>query len=287
MYIPLRPMKNIENSIYLFVEGEFDKEVLNCIFDGKPVIVEFLGSCEILRRIAYSPNIADYSLFLIDRDHYSFEKDANDHFLFPKLEWKNHLVIWPKRELENYFIDADFLVQLPENIRKATKEAIEERILKICQKRLFLDVANYVINSLRVEMRDEWIDNFRNSDLEKCQTRDDFLHALLRMDAWKTIQSRASQLAEPSEIERRFRCYHELMVGDFTERLTLGQGKWLNMTSGKDVLNELVNNTGFFASNITVNDVAKQLLRIPGVKLPDDFIDLRNTMIQRTKQIIK
>jgi len=306
--IPLSSTENIEHSTNLFVEDKFSQDVLNCLLGGVSVSVEPLGSNSILKSVAYSPSIAENTFFLIDRDHYPYCSSVPT-----QLETKDRLITWPKREMENYFLDANFLVQLPKYILNASKDMIEEKILEICQKRFFGDVAEYVMKSLRMEMRIVW-DNL-GSDITKCLTREDALNALFNLgndsqgllkqysknhlnktslqeildrdlDAWKTIQTRTNQLTEQPEIEHRFNYYQKLMAGGLTDRLVLGKGEWLNMTDGKKVLNELVNNTGFFLNNVTVNDVAKQLLREPGVNLPDDFINLRNTIIQRTKQII-
>jgi len=313
--IPLASWNNFEKSIYLFVEGEFDKEVLNCLFKDDPVIVEPLGSCHILRPVSSSPFISkQYSFFLIDRDHYPYCASVPT-----KLETKDQLITWSKRELENYFLDADFLTQLPKNILNAAKDEIEERTLEICQKRFFCDVADYVMKSLRMEMRIVW--DHLGSDANKCLTREVALKALLRvsndskgllkqyqkhhlndtslrtllnlkLDAWKTIQTGTIQLTEQAEIKQRFNYYHKLMAGDLTDRLVLGKGEWLNMTDGKKVLNELVNNTGFFLNDDTdvdvakQNIVAKQLLQVPGVKLPGDFIVLKKKIKRRAQLII-
>jgi hypothetical protein len=288
----------------LYVEGKeesLDPTVLKALFSnpqGKNVVVRPVGSCHSVTNVAEAfRSLEENWFFLADRDHYHYNEIEElrwDQFS----EGKTNLLRWHKRELENYFLDSIFLVQLhnldsndgKKIILEASKDEIENRVLAICQKRFFLDVVNYVIASLRIEimkMRDEWLEPFRNSDVDKCHTRGDSLQALLKLDAWKKIQGKANQCIDPSEVEQRFNYYHRQMVGDSSETLAIGKGQWLNMVSGKDVLNELVNNTGIFLNNVTVKDVAQQLLRIPDVKLPNDFIDLRETVIRRTKQIIK
>lgn len=275
-----RPIHNIENTIHLFVEGKFDEVVLNLLLAGCAVDVQPLGSCSVLKPVAHSPFISKDDFFLIDHDQYPYSSP------FPtKLIWNQRLITWPKRELENYFLDADFLIQLPNDILNASKEKIEEHVLAICQKRLFFDVVEFVLKSLRMEMRKVW--DQLGPVKDRCHKRDDALQALLNMEDWKTILKTTNQITEQDEIERRFNDYHKLMTGDSGETLTVGKGHWLSMISGQDVLNELVNNTGIFLNNVTVNDIAKQLLRVPNVILPGDFIDLRNTIKQISKQIFK
>ena len=95
----------------LFVEGDkgsVDPEVLNKLFSNK-ISIEPLGPSSSVKSVAkalqtYHPTY----YFLIDRDHYddSFVEKCWDDFPDPKT---NNLLIWRRREIENYFLDPDYL----------------------------------------------------------------------------------------------------------------------------------------------------------------------------------
>jgi len=287
-FIPLHPISNnIENSAYLFVEGIFDKVVLDCLFEGDPVIVEFLGSCNSVESVAQAFAQSPNSFFLIDRDHFHKEKD---------LDWnrfqagETNLLIWPKKELENYFIDSDFLIRTKFLREGVTLEQLRSQILKLSQKRLYLDVTNYIIVSMRESMKKNWIKILTNPD--DCPDEKTALTCILNNPALSTIKQRAEQITLESEIKSRFYFYLNEMAGN-SKTLLNGVGKWLDMVSGKNILEELLNNSGFFPNSHNgkqwvgqerMIDIARRLISETFEDhLPPDFKKLKHIVLQRTK----
>jgi len=281
--------EKIENSVELFVEGIFDKEVLDSLFEGEPVIIKSLGSCNSVRSIAQAFSTQKNVLFLIDRDHYPYDETSSETDKFSELKLENNIIVWSKRELENYFIEPDFLFQLPPNIlNDKTKEKLRKTILEICQERLFLDIANYVIASIRGEMRKEWIQLLSDREKEKFSSQEKTLDYLQNLEEWKTIRSRSTDVTSKEGIAKRFDFYYQKMVGDAAnDRLQFTNGYWLDMISGKNVLNVLINKPDFFQKVSASHEIAIRLMReTPQEKLPSDFIKLKNIVIQLAKTVI-
>lgn len=148
----------------LFVEGASDTA-----FD--PVILRRLVPFVDARPMGPSSNIRaaadamhrhhpDY-YFLIDRDHHGDETVEKSWERFPDPEYSN-ILIWRKRELENYFLDAQYLAK--SQFVVSTIDEIEAVVLKLCQARLYLEAANRVVIALREEAKKKWIEVFPYSD---------------------------------------------------------------------------------------------------------------------------
>ena len=129
----------------LFVEGSedgsLDQAVLRVLL-SRLLRIETMGP-------SYSVKSAAQALsrhhpryyFLIDRDHY------DDGFVercwrnFPDPDTDN-LIVWRRREIENYFLDPLFLVESA--YCHANENELMTTLIQAAQERLFLDVANYV-----------------------------------------------------------------------------------------------------------------------------------------------
>ena len=155
----IRPEEVKQNSQHvLFVEGRgsdsFDPRVLDELFGGMTKI-ETLGASYSVKSVAEAlhPFHPTY-YFLIDRDHHHDDNIVNNYWEnFPDPETHN-LLIWKYREIENYFLDPDYLVY--SDFRVVSRGTLEDKIKMFCQQRLFLDVANL----LRKEI-DKQPDDFR------------------------------------------------------------------------------------------------------------------------------
>jgi hypothetical protein len=100
----------------VFVEGGHDGEIDPVIIgyllkrNGLPQVeVRAMGSCENVRNAAHALVRHHPSYyFVIDRDDQDNETVERSWSDFPDLETDN-LLIWRKRELENYFIDPEYI----------------------------------------------------------------------------------------------------------------------------------------------------------------------------------
>lgn len=102
----------------LFVEGKFDADVLNEFFKAHPLgdnllHVEPFGPSFSIRAAAEAlhRHHREY-YFLIDRDHCDDAEVARSWENFPGPATKN-ILVWRRRELENYFLIPEYLLRSP------------------------------------------------------------------------------------------------------------------------------------------------------------------------------
>jgi hypothetical protein len=148
----------------LFAEGKdknaVDPKVLGALFDIGNIRIEPLGPSFSVRSVAealYSYHPTYY--FLIDRDHHTDEFVEQCWSNFPDPD-KNNLLVWRKREIENYFLDPAYLFH--SGYCEVSQQEMENRILAFARTRLYLDAANYVVISIREELKRNWINKFSN-----------------------------------------------------------------------------------------------------------------------------
>ena len=273
----------------LFVEGRgsdsFDPQIIGELFGGM-IKIETLGASYSVKSVAEAlhPFHPTY-YFLIDRDHHHDDNIVNNYWEnFPNPETHN-LLIWKYREIENYFLEPDYLVY--SDFREVSRSALEDKIRMFCQQRLYLDVANHVIVSIREKLKRNWIQNFTNP--ANFSTRDQALATLRNADAFETFKSDVAAVIDKDEIERRFDDILNIMTNGSVQ-LEFGKGKWLEMTQGKKVFSQVINSNCFrvvdLAGNLLqgkdkINQVAKNLLRKEIDKQPDDFRKLKTLVEDR------
>lgn len=272
----------------LFVEGNdensVDPNVLNELFD-QGIRIEPLGPSYSIQSVAqalYTHHPTYY--FLIDRDHH--KDDFVDHCWsnFPDPESHN-LLIWRRREIENYFLEPDYLFQ--SKYCCVGKDELESRILQCVNERLFLDTANHVVITIREEIKRNWIKIFSNpadfSDKES---------ALLKLKNANEFEQHSKNVEEKvssEEVERRFHYYLEIMTGGEKD-VTLGIGEWLHMVKGKKILAQIVNSGCFRVQDVDgkpieareqINAIVKDLLQKNTSILPADFVALKELIDTR------
>jgi hypothetical protein len=147
----------------LFVEGNdpegIDPGILRVLLEDK-IRIEVLGPSfhiESAARALYSHH-PDY-YFLIDRDHYDDAFVNKCWSAFPSPDTPN-LLVWRKREVENYFIDPEYLKN--STFLNVSEKTLSEKILEFSNQRLFLDIVNQVIISIREDHKQNWIELFSN-----------------------------------------------------------------------------------------------------------------------------
>jgi len=278
----------------LFVEGDsqnsIDPAVLDILFEDQPtpITIQHLGPSFHVKSAAQAlASSHPHYYFLIDRDHHHqdrFIDDCWNHFPNPA---KYNLLIWRKREIENYFLDPDYLALSPHLISNA--EDLKEKILRFSQTRLYLDAANQVIVSIREEFKEHGINIFKNpSDFK---TRDEALAKILGLPNFSDFASKAFQISGNDEIEQRFNQSLDDLTGG-KAIIEYGSGRWLDLIQGKPVLSQVIN-VCFRVDDVDGNQlagaekityVAKSLLKQAAHCQPRDFQILKRLICQRLAQ---
>ena len=272
----------------LFVEGRdkdsVDPKVLNALFSGE-LRIEPLGPSFSVRSVAEAlhPHHPTY-YFLIDRDHHEHDFVEGCWKNFPDPDTDN-LLVWRRREIENYFLEPQYLIQ--SKYCQVSEERLGERILHFANQRLFLDIANHVVISIREELKRNWIKKFKNPD--DFPTRDDALLKLKQANEFDQHRTNVHNKVSAEEVESRFMDFLVRMTGGQDE-IAFGAGEWLHLIQGKKVLAQVVNSTCFQVATTDgntlmgrekLNEVVKDLLLKDAAVQPDDFMTLKDLIDKR------
>lgn len=277
----------------LFVEGATDEEIDPSVLrelltrNGLSQIeIVATGGCSNIR------NAADALLrehptyyFLTDRDAQDDERVEASWASFPDIK-KRNLLIWRKRELENYFIDPDYVKKSNWLKPKITEATLRAAILKEAQYRLYMDAANLVLMELNEIVCAHFAEHF--ADVSKFRTEAAALSVLTSFDQIACKLASVQHTLEQSVIEATFRRYvAELSGGQIP--LQYGSGTWLNRMSGKEIFRSIISSC-FLVEDASgdpvtgkkkATEVAKDLLRQDLNEQPNDFIQLINLMNAR------
>ena len=278
----------------LFVEGRgddaIDPTVLRVLL-GDQLRIEPLGASFSVTSVAealhqFHPNY----YFLVDRDHHDYDFVEQCWSNFPEAG-KRNLLVWRQREIENYFLDPDYLAR--SKYLLADARVLRESILQRAQRRLYLEAANCVIVSVRETLKQNRIKMFR--DPEQFSTRDQALQALSDAHLSELYQDVVSQNVSNESIERAFLGTLRRMTGETTEnsqrdRLRFGTGKWIEMMRGKKLLAEILSSNLFRVEdrdgNIIAgaqerNEITRDLLQRNEAVQPRDFSELKRIIKRR------
>lgn len=277
----------------LFVEGasdeEIDPSVLREFFTRNglsQIEVVATGSCSNIR------NAADALLrehptyyFLTDRDAQSHDRVEASWADFPDVTKKN-LLIWRKRELENYFIDPDYIKNSSWLKPKVAEAKLRTAILKEAQLRLYMDAANLVLMELNEAVCAHFAEHF--ADVSKFTTETAALGVLTSYDQVALKLTEVQSTLDQSVIEASFRRYVAELSGGRIP-LQFGSGTWLNRMSGKEIFRSIINscfvvedaNGDPLTGKKKATEVAKELLRLPLSMQPPDFAQLIGLMTAR------
>ena len=272
----------------LFVEGRdkesIDPKVLEEFFEDN-IQIEPLGPSFSVRSVAEAlyPHHPTY-YFLIDRDHHDDDFIERCWKNFPNPDTHN-LLIWRRREIENYFLEPAYLFQ--SQYCKVSQGELEKKILQFANERLFLDVTNYVITSIREELKRTWIEHFSNP--VEFSSREKALLKLKNANEFDQYRTNVAQKVSMNEVERRFHEYLDEMTGSGA-KLVQGQGKWVDMIKGKKVLAQVINSGDFqvlttdrtpLKGRAKINEVVKDILRKDVSIQPEDFLLLKELINAR------
>ena len=275
----------------LFVEGSdpnsVDPKILRTLLRNE-IRIEPLGPSFSVQSVAealhkYHPTY----YFLIDRDHHKddfVDRCWND---FPNPDTHN-LLIWRRREIENYFLDPEYLSC--SQYHRTSKDDLSNQILRFARQRVYLDVTNQVIISVREELKSNWITTF--TDLSKFSTRDCALANLRKASEFDQYCDKVSRCLSFEQIEKRFNDSLKIMTGG-EKKIVFSRGKWLSWISGKEVLNQVVNSRHFRVQGSTgivlqglekLDAIITQLLQKELDNMPADFIALREIIMSRVDE---
>lgn len=277
----------------LFVEGKnnqaFDpivmKELLNNNGLGR-VTVQSIGHCDNVRSAAQALFYHHPSYyFLIDRDDNddsTVEKSWNS---FPDLSQHN-LLIWNKRELENYFIEPTYLSN--SSFLKTNLNDLKERILVECNQRIFIDAANFTILNLNKKVTKKLRCNF--SDFNKFKCKEDGEQALEQLTEMELKKNEIDEILTIDFVKQIYFDFVQELSGG-TLPLQYGCGNWLEQLSGKEIMNNIMNqcfqvqdrNDKYLQGKEKTKQVVKELLELPLNQQPDDFQNLIHLLEKRLK----
>ncbi|MBF0212088.1 MAG: hypothetical protein HQM00_00845 [Magnetococcales bacterium] len=277
----------------LFVEGHGDGLDVEALKIFLPMIdIEPMGPAHHLKSVATAlhPHHADY-YFLVDRDHHDDQTVENSWKNFPDTS-RSNLLIWRKREFENYFLDPDYLQKsqwLKSTYKgKTGKAKLEQKILNFANQRIFMDVVNRVILKVREDQKNTWIDLFSNPD--KCKDKEMAKEALLGLETFQKRSKDVSDSVNGCNLEKLFEEFFEELSGGCVP-LSFGRGRWIDHMSGKELLTQTINNCFQVKDSegreveegkIVIVEVVKDLMRLGIESQPRDFQELYRLIDQRT-----
>lgn len=221
--------------------------------------------------------------FLIDRDHHSSALVEASWSNFPDPA-KSNLLIWRRREIENYFLIPEYVEQSKD--LKVSKKKLRNEILRLCMERLYLDVVNKVIIDMRENMKENWISIF--SSIDGFDSKDKALQKLLSIEGFKGYEKKVNEAISQESLNEAFeKCLNEFTGGENT--LVYEKGLWLSMIRGKPVFNSIAE-TCFkvrdkkgkdVQGKVKMNGIVKGLLSDGNIKQPDDFIQLKKLINEK------
>lgn len=279
----------------VFVEGSNDEAidpiVITALFRRNELsVVDVcpMGCCENVRNAAYAMIRHHPSYyFVIDRDDQSEQQVDESWDSFPNSE-KANLVIWRKRELENYFIDPNYISKSRWLRRGKDRCDIENIVQRVANSRVFLDAANLTLLSLHRFMREPICEHFKN--ISNFSSKDDgemMLRELRELNL--KIQDISNKLSSSFVVEK----YEEFvdMLTDGCYPLEFGRGKWLELMSGKEIFKcisgecfSVLDRNGHPIQGSKRNiEVAKELLQLSLDEQPSDF----KMLVEKIRKVIK
>jgi hypothetical protein len=272
----------------LFVEGDFDS------MDYR-ILSRFLCDIKVqpMQKSYWIKSVAEALApvhptyyFLIDKDHHSDDEVNRCWREFPNPNTFN-LIIWRKREIENYFLDPNLLSRSRYLTKSTAKSDLQSKILESAQKRLFINIANQVIVSVREELKSNWIKIF--TEKQGFSDKHSAINILKKTKEFEIFRNNVGAKTAETELIDRFESIHEL-VSKGDETLSWDRGNWISMLAGKEILNDILNSTYFKVKDVQnnflqgkekVKHIISDLIKNGDSYLPDDFMALKKLIKKR------
>ncbi len=273
----------------LFVEGSgndpIDPFVLRALLkESTALTITPLGPSYHIKSVAealYREHPFYY--FLIDRDH-STDSDIKKCWRnFPDPS-NNNLLIWKLREIENYFLNPDYLVK--SKYLFVNRKKLESCLVKTCQNYIFFDIANQVITQTRESLKRNWIKVFDTTT--GFNSKDRALKKLLEREEFGTQEKKVSEKLKKTKIEKAFEETFNNMTGG-KEKLEIGTGKWLELIQGSRALPTIIDKCfrvkDLKGKNLQgprkTQEVLKSLLELELNEQPSDFQKLHQLISEK------
>ena len=293
------PTDVLQNSKHvLFVEGKddqaFDPVVLSELF-SEEINVKALGSSPSIRSVAPALHASHPTYyFLIDRDFHFTDEEIDKHWnKFPNKETYN-LLIWKKKEIENYFLNPEYLAV--SEYCKVSPEILKEKILRLAEQRLNLDAANYVLINMREKIKKTFIKKISKKG-DRFPDKTSALKQLItelekHPPVYKEITDNHLSI---QKIEKKFYETLESLKGGY-KTLKFGSGNWLQIIESKEILFKIMNSSYFGVryknksiaqGKYKVLEIIKKLLRSNSPFQPEDFNILQNLINTKIRDIKK
>lgn len=282
----------------LFVEGkdnqEIDAVVIKELLNNNElngelsaIGVNTMGGCDNVRSAAQALIKEHPSYyFLIDRDDQNQDTVNQSWQKFPDPNEYN-VLIWRKREFENYFLDLDYL-EKSSFIKPRVN--LKQRLIKVCNQRLFLDAANLTLYTIKRELQKPLtVKHFANHDDFK--NKADGLLKLEQLSVFMDEKRLAvSNVLEKNAINTIYLNFIDELSGGILP-LKYGIGTWLERMSGKEIFSIMANQCfevkDFSGKLLTGEEqkkqIAKELVKLPLNQQPTDFQELICLLKNRIK----
>lgn len=223
--------------------------------------------------------------FLIDRDCHSDEEVAELWNSFPNPDKKN-LLIWRRKEIENYFLIPDFV--LKSNYLAIPIQEFIHKLQAEARKRIFFEAANRVIIMAREKLKRNWIRKFNGP--QGFETKEQAKQKLLSLTQFRQKLTDDGEFLGKENLVWLFEEQIKLLLGE-SVTCEYGCGRWLELISGKKLFHFMAEQA-FIVHDLQGREVygdqkrhavIKQLMRLGTDELPDDFQQLHKLIRDRVR----
>lgn len=281
--LPLAPVLYVEGASEDTIDVVFLKKLLKDVIEVRPL------NCSLsINAVSQAmKNIYPHWLFLTDRDHMG-ETDVEKSWRDFAESGKN-LLIWRKRMIESYFIDADYISQSEWFKKDKTVDGLKQRIKEICKDRIFFDIAGMVIVELRQQQKDTWVEIKAPAGFMGYTSKEEALNTILANEEIKERKNRVAEMMDPDNIREIFEKHCEEMLGSSSEP-EYGCGKWQDLTDAKSIFPSIVNEffrvegaNGKVLQGPTAQIGLMKSLADKNYSQPPDFVELISLMEEKIK----
>ncbi|MDI9349709.1 MAG: hypothetical protein QM537_06875 [Candidatus Symbiobacter sp.] len=257
------------NTHKVYVEGVFDalivREILKKINFLHPVY--HLGGSKIVKGVS---NVLlknhNNCHFIIDRDHHE-DNEVNQ-------SWENFtgidggVIIWKKREIENYFLDAHYLCNAIGLKPKQTTDSVHKKICTLAEQSFYMMAANKTIQEFRSLYFGTLKVHSEFSDYIKFKSKESSLDEIINT-AKEMKENINLSTINSYDFEFNFLENYTYIKCDFPKK----NGVWLDRIYAKNVLSQLGNQ--IFYNDQDKNKIFSDLISRVVTEEPEDFINLR------------
>lgn len=224
----------------LYVEGKrggIDEQVMRNACEGISLDVHALGGSSNLRNLAVPfSNLYKNVYFLIDRDH---RIDSEVENIISEFQGGGNLLIWEKRELENYFLDVEFLSK---SKYLSNAECLKKTMLEEAQKRIYRDAAESAFLELLYEfnIRKYFKKKFT---IGKFNTKES-AERELKSTNLKKYEHHLGKCFTMERLLQKFERKLNLISGGY-KKLNYHNNNWANIMNGSDLLEKISKSSAF------------------------------------------